>query len=81
MAMFTDGEIVLATGARILQQGRKNIRYSSIETDTRTIGEDAVFVALRGEKFDGHDFIEQAVSLGAAAVIVDDAGRLYPDGD
>ena len=81
MAMFTDGEIVLVTGARILQQGRKNIRYSSIETDTRTIGEDAVFVALRGEKFDGHDFIEQAVSLGAAAVIVDDAGRLYPDGD
>ena len=46
MAMFTDGEIVLATGARILQQGRKNIRYSSIETDTRTIGEDVVFVAL-----------------------------------
>ena len=49
MAMFTDGEIVLATGARILQQGRKNIRYSSIETDTRTIGEDAVFEPLEAK--------------------------------
>ena len=81
MAMFTDAEVVLATGARILQQGRKDMLYRNVTTDTRTVGEDDLFAALKGEKFDGHDFIEQAVSDGAAGVIVEDAARLYPDGD
>ncbi len=81
MAMFTDAEVVLATGARILQQGRRDMLYRNVTTDTRTVGEDDLFAALKGEKFDGHDFIEQAVSDGAAGVIVEDAARLYPDGD
>lgn len=81
MAMFTDEEVVLATGARILQQGRRDMLYRNVTTDTRTVGEDDLFAALKGEKFDGHDFIEQAVSDGAAGVIVEDAARLYPDGD
>ena len=81
MAMFTDAEGVLATGARILQQGRRDMLYRNVTTDTRTVGEDDLFAALKGEKFDGHDFIEQAVSDGAAGVIVEDAARLYPDGD
>lgn len=79
--MFTDAEVVLATGARILQQGRRDMLYRNVTTDTRTVGEDDLFAALKGEKFDGHDFIEQAVSDGAAGVIVEDAARLYPDGD
>lgn len=81
MAMFTDAEVVLATGARILQQGRRDMLYRNVTTDTRTVGEDDLFAALKGEKFDGHDFIEQAVSDGAAGIIVEDAARLYPDGD
>lgn len=81
MAMFTDAEVVLATGARILQQGRRDMLYRNVTTDTRTVGEDDLFAALKGEKFDGHDFIEQAVSDGAAGVIVEDTARLYPDGD
>ena len=81
MAMFTDAEVVLATGARILQQGRRDMLYRNVTTDPRTVGEDDLFAALKGEKFDGHDFIEQAVSDGAAGVIVEDAARLYPDGD
>lgn len=81
MAAFTEAEIIQATGAKVLRQGRNDMVYTGIETDTRTIGEDAVFVALRGEKFDGHDFVEQAVSSGAAAVIVEDGKRFYVDGD
>ena len=57
MAMFTDAEVVLATGARILQQGRRDMLYRNVTTDTRTVGEDDLFAALKGEKFDGHDFI------------------------
>ncbi len=48
---------------------------SRIWTDTRTIATGDCFVALRGESFDGHCFLGQAVAAGAAAVIADDARR------
>lgn len=46
-----------------------------IATDTRTLTPGAVFVALRGERFDGHDFLGVAVAAGAGAVVVSDPGR------
>ena len=47
-----------------------------ISTDTRSISAGDVFVALRGERFDGHDFLGQAAASGAAAFVVDDAARV-----
>jgi len=44
---------------------------TGVSTDTRTIVPGNVFFALRGERFDGHKFIDQAVQAGAAAVVVD----------
>ncbi|RSD32233.1 UDP-N-acetylmuramoyl-tripeptide--D-alanyl-D-alanine ligase [Vibrio pectenicida] len=41
-----------------------------ISTDTRTIETDSLFVALIGERFDAHDFVQQAVSSGAIALLV-----------
>lgn len=46
---------------------------TSISTDTRTIEKDSVFIALKGERFDGHDFAEKAMEMGAAAVITERA--------
>jgi UDP-N-acetylmuramoyl-tripeptide--D-alanyl-D-alanine ligase len=46
-----------------------------IATDTRTVATGDCFVALRGEKFDAHDFLADAVAKGAAAVVVHDAAR------
>ncbi|MEZ5658586.1 MAG: UDP-N-acetylmuramoyl-tripeptide--D-alanyl-D-alanine ligase [Burkholderiaceae bacterium] len=43
----------------------------SISTDTRTIGPGALYVALRGERFDGHDFIDQALAAGACGLVLD----------
>ncbi|MBR4554324.1 MAG: UDP-N-acetylmuramoyl-tripeptide--D-alanyl-D-alanine ligase [Ruminococcus sp.] len=43
----------------------------SISTDTRKITENSVFLALKGENFDGHDFAAEAMKLGAAAVITE----------
>lgn len=40
-----------------------------ITTDTREIEKGSLFVALKGEKFDGHDFLQSAIEKGAAAVI------------
>lgn len=44
---------------------------AGLNTDTRTIQPGELFLALRGESFDGHRFIEQAIAAGAIAAIVD----------
>ncbi|HEX2868888.1 MAG TPA: UDP-N-acetylmuramoyl-tripeptide--D-alanyl-D-alanine ligase [Ignavibacteriales bacterium] len=42
----------------------------SVSTDTRTIKKGSVFVAIKGEKMDGHTFVQDAVKKGAAAVVI-----------
>jgi UDP-N-acetylmuramoyl-tripeptide--D-alanyl-D-alanine ligase len=44
---------------------------TGIQTDTRLLKPGEVFLALRGEKFDGHQFVEMAIAKGAVAAIVD----------
>ncbi len=44
---------------------------TGLTTDTRTLTSSCVFLALRGENFDGHQFIEQAMEKGAIATITD----------
>lgn len=62
--------------------------FSSVSTDTRTIGPGALFVALRGENHDAHDHLTDAVQRGATGLVVSDPARasgltaiLYPVGD
>jgi len=47
------------------------VSVSSVQTDTRALSAGCLFVALRGERFDGHEFIDAAIEAGAAAVMVD----------
>ncbi|MCC8537763.1 UDP-N-acetylmuramoyl-tripeptide--D-alanyl-D-alanine ligase [Xanthomonas axonopodis pv. poinsettiicola] len=47
----------------------------AVGNDTRTLGSGSLYVALRGERFDGHDFAADAVARGASAVLVE---RLLP---
>jgi len=49
----------------------KNICYVSI--DSRKIRPDNLFIAIKGNRFDGHDFIEDAVLSGAAAIVINNA--------
>ncbi len=44
--------------------------YSSISTDSRSISPGSLFVALRGERFDAHDFLPAAAAAGAVAAVV-----------
>ncbi|HEX6691320.1 MAG TPA: UDP-N-acetylmuramoyl-tripeptide--D-alanyl-D-alanine ligase [Burkholderiales bacterium] len=46
-------------------------RFTGVSTDTRTIRAGDLFVALRGERFDGHAFLRQAKGAGASAAMVD----------
>jgi UDP-N-acetylmuramoyl-L-alanyl-D-glutamate--2,6-diaminopimelate ligase len=49
--------------------GEIDIEISSVEFDSRKVKKDSLFVAVKGYKTDGHDFIESAVKAGAIAVI------------
>lgn len=44
---------------------------SAVESDTRALSAGALFAALRGERFDAHDFLADAAAAGAAAAMVD----------
>lgn len=52
-----------------LSETERNKLITGISTDSRTIKENDVFVAIVGEQFDGHQFIQQAEAKGAAAII------------
>jgi UDP-N-acetylmuramoyl-tripeptide--D-alanyl-D-alanine ligase len=47
-----------------------DVEIRSVSTDTRTLGPGSLFVALRGERHDGHAHAEQALANGAAALLV-----------
>ena len=49
------------------------ILFSSVSTDTRTIQPGALYIAIKGEQFDGHAFIDEAVRQGAVAVLVSES--------
>ena len=58
-------------GAVIVNGGIKSeVVLTGVSTDSRSIGPGELFVALRGESFDGHDYVEAALGRGAAAALV-----------
>lgn len=72
---FSDDQIVKATGAHRVRIGSR-ASYDSVCTDTRALKPGALFVALKGERFDAHEFLFQAGESGAAGVVVQ-AGHPY----
>lgn len=48
-------------------------RFDNVSTDTRNIQQGDLFVALKGERFDAHDFLDVAVKKGATSLVVDHA--------
>jgi UDP-N-acetylmuramoyl-tripeptide--D-alanyl-D-alanine ligase len=65
------GELARAAGGRLVA-GRPDVELGGISIDSRRIGSGDVFLAIRGERLDGHDFIADALRKGAAGVIVSD---------
>ena len=53
-----------------------NTSYRRVSTDSREIGAGDLFVALRGERFDGHDFVGGAVQRGARGIVVSRTAEL-----
>ena len=78
MTAFTLAEICAATEG-IPVKLAEPIKFSGITTDTRSIRPGDLFIALRGERYDGHDFIPIALQNGAAGVIVSRGGEFASD--
>ena len=62
-------------GARLVN-GSGDVVFSDVSTDSRSVFAGSLFVALRGEVFDAHDFLAQVAEKGVAAVVVEQ----LPDG-
>ncbi|HEY8463690.1 MAG TPA: UDP-N-acetylmuramoyl-tripeptide--D-alanyl-D-alanine ligase [Bacillota bacterium] len=69
MVEFTIGEIVSAVGGTLVQ-GDPGLTVRGVSTDSRQLRPGELFIALQGERFDGHRFVKAAADSGAAAVIV-----------
>ncbi len=64
MSPLSLSQIAKFAGAK-LESGDGNVRIDKISTDSRTLKRGELFVALRGENFDGHQFVEAAAKSGA----------------
>lgn len=67
-------EVVQACRGQLLGSGRKTV--TGVSTDSRTVTPGDLFFAIKGERFDGHSFCEEAVKRGAAALVISDATAL-----
>jgi UDP-N-acetylmuramoyl-tripeptide--D-alanyl-D-alanine ligase len=66
---WTASEILLATGGKLLRPHGQNV-FGDVVTDSSRVKKGSVFVALKGERLDGHRFVGEAVRRGARCVIV-----------
>ena len=79
MGLFTVDELREVISVKVLAgqaslSGKRRIRQ--ISTDSRSIRRGDLFVALRGDRFDGHEFVPAVLAQGAAGAIVHDGYHL-----
>ena len=69
----TLAQLIEVVNAKVVNEDlcSDRLQVTGISTDTRSLNSGDVFVALRGESFDGHGFVASAIAKGAIAVIVD----------
>ncbi len=66
------GEAAQAIGAQAVGA---EVRFRGVSTDTRSVSQGELFIAIRGDKYDGHAFLDVAKKRGAAAAMVDESHR------
>ncbi|UCF77101.1 MAG: UDP-N-acetylmuramoyl-tripeptide--D-alanyl-D-alanine ligase [Betaproteobacteria bacterium] len=76
MTVMHLSEAARAISARLRGEDRA---FEAVSTDTRALAPRALFVALKGERFDGHDFLLQAAKQRAAGALVQDPGSEIQD--
>jgi UDP-N-acetylmuramoyl-tripeptide--D-alanyl-D-alanine ligase len=71
-ATFELAEVLAATGGELASLG-SHTRFPGVTTDSRRLRSGELFVAIRGEMHDGHEFLAEAAERGAGAVVVEPA--------
>jgi UDP-N-acetylmuramoyl-tripeptide--D-alanyl-D-alanine ligase len=73
--MLMLSEIAKAVGGQLMghDAGMRDVLCESVGSDSRNITKNQLFVAIKGERFDGNTFAAEAIKQGAAAVLVSDA--------
>lgn len=70
MKKFTLGEIAESCGGKFVgSDSDKNIEITSVERDSRQIKDGSLFLAIKGERVDGHDYIEKCYKSGAVCAV------------
>jgi UDP-N-acetylmuramoyl-tripeptide--D-alanyl-D-alanine ligase len=79
MISFDVRTVAAVTGGQIIHNGA-DVTIQGVSTDSRSLQSGELFIALRGERFDGHDYIAQALRHGAAACLSEEviAGLTIP---
>jgi UDP-N-acetylmuramoyl-tripeptide--D-alanyl-D-alanine ligase len=72
LPLWSVEEAVAATGGRTIVLS-PDAALNSISIDSREIAPDALFIAIKGDKLDGHDYVDAALAGGAPAAIVSEA--------
>ncbi|PKN74243.1 MAG: UDP-N-acetylmuramoyl-tripeptide--D-alanyl-D-alanine ligase, partial [Deltaproteobacteria bacterium HGW-Deltaproteobacteria-10] len=75
LPIYTASQVLQATEG-VLLAGEPENSFYGITTDSRNVQEGNLFVALQGEKYDGHDFVGLALEQGAAGILVQSAMQL-----
>jgi UDP-N-acetylmuramoyl-L-alanyl-D-glutamate--2,6-diaminopimelate ligase len=73
-------ELLRSAGIYYRACGDENITIDSISSDSRSAGENSLFVCIRGRIHDGHSHVKEAITQGAIAVIAEDELRDLPSG-
>jgi UDP-N-acetylmuramoyl-tripeptide--D-alanyl-D-alanine ligase len=73
--MLTLAQVAQATGGRVHPAQAGSVVLEGVATDTRTLVSGTLFVALTGERFDGHDHLPAAAAAGARAALIEAGGR------
>lgn len=74
MKDFTLAEIAKAcNGEYVGDESLKNTKITSVERDSRQVKNGSLFLAIKGERVDGHDFIEKCFSQGAVCALCEKA--------
>lgn len=78
---FALAEVLAATGGELVAVGTRLV-FPGVTTDTRALAPGELFVAIRGDRHDGHAFAAEAAARGAGAVVVEPAAleRRLPGG-
>lgn len=72
MKPMTVTQLLAATGGQLLGEIDPNTAVIAVETDSRAVQAGSLFVALRGERTDGHRYVESALAAGAAGCLLED---------